>query len=324
MALMSVQINGKSYPDNTKEWASFPVATDADMSNIEIIACVVTNGDGPTLWLQGALHGSEHVGALAIRDYLRDVDPADLDGTIIGVPVANPSAFATKQRLTAVDGRDVNRSFPGSENGYFSEMLANTLYTTAAEHADYFADFHNGGNEYDVPGFCIYSRTGDEVEEESIEMCRAADLPYAAGIDSEFGGSMGTEIINEGIPTAVVEVGGQGHISDGYYEQNRRAIDNIAKYIGVVDGDPDLTTEVAFYSKLDWHHASAGGFFEPAVEANSEVEEGDELAAVTNLKGEVLETFTAPYDGVVLCIRSYPMVRPGDWAIELAPESSRV
>lgn len=316
---MSVVIDGTTVPDTSKEWVTFEVATDADMSVNQLSACVITNGDGPTLWLQGALHGSEHVGALAIRDFLLEVDPADVSGTIVGVPVANPSAFAAKHRLTGVDGRDVNRSFPGSRNGYYSELLADRLFSLASEHADYFADFHNGGNEYDVPGFCIFSEVGGEVEADSIAMCEAADLPYAVGISKEFGGSMGTEIVDEGIPTAVIEAGGKAHISETYYDMNRHAAANVAREVGVLAGEPADEVGLTVLSELDWHHAHAGGFFEPAVEANAEVAEGADLASVTSYTGEVLETFTAPYDAVVLCIRSYPVVRPGDWAVETSP-----
>ncbi|WP_247729930.1 succinylglutamate desuccinylase/aspartoacylase family protein [Halovivax limisalsi] len=319
---MAIEFDGTSVPDGSSEWVTVPIATDADMSELDLRVRVITNGEGPTIWLQGGLHGSEHVGARALRDVLLDIDPADVSGTIVGVPVANPTAFANKQRLTGVDGRDVNRSFPGSQNGYFSEMLADRLYSLALEHADYFADFHNGGNEYEVAGFCIFSETGDDLEEESVAMCRAADLPYAVGVSSEFGGSMGTELIDEGIPSAVVEAGGLGHISPEYYEMNVHAIENIAKEVGVLNGEPTTDGEFSVHSGSDWHHASAGGFFEPNVDCNDEVSEGDELARITNVEGEVVETFVAQYDGILVCMRSYPMVRPGDWALQLTPQES--
>lgn len=316
---MAIEIEGTTVSDGESQWVTVPIATDADMSELDLRVRVISNGEGPTVWLQGGLHGSEHVGARALRDVLLGIDPADVSGTIIGVPVANPTAFANKQRLTGVDGRDVNRSFPGSQNGYFSEMLADRLYSLATTHADYFADFHNGGNEYEVAGFCIFSETGDEHEEESVAMCRASNLPYAVGVSSEFGGSMGTELIDEGIPSAVIEVGGVGHISEEYYQMNVDAIKNVAKEVNVLAGEPETDVDMSVHSGSDWHHASTGGFFEPIIECNEEVSEGDELARITNIEGNIVETFEAQYDGILVCIRTYPMVRPGDWALQLTP-----
>lgn len=316
---MAITIRGETVESGTFEWVRTEIATDADMSSIALQLGIAHGGDGPVLWLQSTLHGSEQVGGLALRDFLLDLEPTALDGTIIGVPVANPSAFANKQRLTGVDGRDANRSFPGSTDGYFSEMLANVLFETATDHADYFVDLHNGGNEYDVAGFCIYSRTENEVEAESLAMCRASDLPYAVGIDKEFGGSMGTEIVDEGIPTAVVEAGGKGHLNDAYYQDNLRAIENIAKSVDIVPGSPDLANELSVHESQTWLHAHSGGYFEPEISANTEVSEGRELARITDITGSTREVFEAPFDGVVVCMRSYPSARPGDWTIAITP-----
>jgi hypothetical protein len=316
---MSLEFAGEPVDTGEKRWIDVPVATDADLSEYVVPVCVINGGEGPTLWLQGALHGSEHVGGVALRDFLNEVSPADLEGTIIGVPVANPTAFAAKNRLSPVDSNDVNRRFPGDPGGTFSEILADTLFSLAVEHADFFADFHNGGNEYDVPGFSIYSTTGDEAEQQAKALVVAAGLPYAVGIDREFGGSLTTELAPRGIPAAVIEIGGKGHISDEYYQENRRIFEDLAREVGVMGGSVSHDVEPEFFDELEWIRTPHGGIFETEVDANTEVSEGETIATVSNIKGEVLAEFEAPYDSVVLCVRSYPVARPGDWVIEVTP-----
>jgi len=198
-------------------------------------------------------------------------------------------------------------------------MLANLLFETAVEHADYFIDLHNGGNEYHVPGFVIYSKTENEIEDESVMMSRASNLPYAVGVDKEFGGSMGTEIVDRGIPSVVVEAGGKSHVSEKYYEKNYHAVENIAKELNIVTGESINKVDLSLHDGQTWLHASEGGFFERTASSNTEVSEDDELAKITDIKGNVVENLTAPFDGVILCMRSYPMTRPGDWAIALTP-----
>lgn len=319
---MSVELGGTTVGEGEKRWVALPIAEDADGSEITVHACVVNGGDGPTLWAQGCLHGSEHVGGLALRDVVNDVDPSEVAGTVIGVPVANPPAFRGKHRLIPIDGGDVNRSFRGDPAGTFAEMLAHTLFTTALEHADYVIDLHNGGNEYVVPGFSIFSRTGDEAESVAREMVEATGLPYAVGIDREFGGSMGTELAAEGVPAAVVEAGGRGHITQEFYDANRDAVIDIAKQVDVLDGKPREVESPEYFEELDWLRTPTGGFFEPSVNANTTVEEGTTMARITDVTGETREVFEAPYDGVVLCMRTYGMARPGDWVIEVAPRES--
>ena len=82
---------------------------------------------GPTVWLSAALHGDELNGVVVIRRLLAALDPRELAGTLLAVPVAN--AFgATMASRYLPDGRDLNRSFPGSKRGSLASRLAHLLF----------------------------------------------------------------------------------------------------------------------------------------------------------------------------------------------------
>src|SRR5690606_7022133 len=61
---------------------------------------LVVNGanPGPTLCLVGAIHGDELSGVEMIRSVIFDIDPAKLNGVVIGVPVANIMGFRRNSR----------------------------------------------------------------------------------------------------------------------------------------------------------------------------------------------------------------------------------
>lgn len=304
-----------------KEWIDIPVTTDADMREITIPACVVHGGDGPVVWMQGCVHGPEHVGAVGVRNFVTELDPDDVSGTVIGIPVVNRLAFANKQRTAPIDHMDLNRNFPGSQDGSFTEQLADAVLQRAKEHADYFVDLHTGGNEFLIPGYSIYPVTGDEVESRSIDLCEAADLPYAVGLSrSDLGGAMFSEMADHGVPSTILETGGEGRLHEEHVANAIRGLENICTEVDVLQGAVETENTVSIHQSMAIPQAHAGGLFEAEVEGNTTVSEGQRLATITDLTGETKEVIESPYDGVVVAVRTYAIARPGDWLFELTPE----
>ena len=81
-------------------------------------AVLVVNGarEGPTLCLTAALHGDELNGIEIVRRVMYDLEPQKLAGTVIGVPIVNLHGFRRSSRYLP-DRRDLNRFFPGADNG---------------------------------------------------------------------------------------------------------------------------------------------------------------------------------------------------------------
>jgi N2-acetyl-L-2,4-diaminobutanoate deacetylase len=60
----------------------------------------------------GANHGNEYEGPVALLHLMREIDPADVTGRIILVPVLNPAAFRAGTRDSTLDDRvNLNRAF---------------------------------------------------------------------------------------------------------------------------------------------------------------------------------------------------------------------
>lgn len=319
---MTFKIDGRSIAPGSAEWIDVVVTQDADMSQLSMSVCIV-NGtdDGPVLWLQGCLHGPEQVGPFAIRTLLEEISPSEIRGTIVAVPVVNTTAFANKQRESPLDKKDLNRNFPGAPDGSFSEALADRVFSLAAEHADYFVDMHTGGNEFIIPGYSIFPLGAELVEAETQELCEITDLPYAIGISSaDLGGAMYSQLAQQGIPAIITETGGEGRLHETHVSSATTAIRNVGRHIDVLSGEPERSNEPSFHEGLDILQSQAGGFFELEVGINEPVEEGTTMAKITNIRGDVVETFEVPYDAVVVAARTYAIARPGDWTFEITPQ----
>src|SRR5947207_10488499 len=69
---------------------------------------------GPTIGLSAVVHGDEPLTNEIVRQVLSRIDPAELRGTILAVPIANPLGFESRSRNTPIDMLDMKRNFPGS------------------------------------------------------------------------------------------------------------------------------------------------------------------------------------------------------------------
>ncbi len=106
-------------------------------------------GPGPVLALVAGNHGYEYPPVLALQKLRSQVAPAQLSGTVIMVHVANmPSFVGRTVYFSPVDGKNLNRVYPGRRDGTVSERIAFAITTQVIEKADYVLDLHCGdGNE---------------------------------------------------------------------------------------------------------------------------------------------------------------------------------
>ena len=102
-------------PGETKR-GGIPIPSD-NFDRERVIPIIVVRGveDGPTIWLNGATHGDEPEGPYSIFMTLRELDPLQMRGTVVAVPVMNVDAFTAGKRGNPLDGftYDMNRCYPG-------------------------------------------------------------------------------------------------------------------------------------------------------------------------------------------------------------------
>ena len=73
---------------------------------------------GPVLALVAGAHGTEYASIIAIERLIEKLDPAQVSGTVILVPLINTPSFEQKvPHLNPVDGKSMNRFYPGKRTG---------------------------------------------------------------------------------------------------------------------------------------------------------------------------------------------------------------
>ena len=118
---------------NTAGWASTFIH----------LGCIV-NGSGPTVLVLAGNHGDEYAGQLAAMRLLQELQPEQVRGRVIVIPVLSPPASKANTR-TWPSGANFNRSFPGRPDGPPHEQLADYLTRVLFPMADVVIDMHSGG-----------------------------------------------------------------------------------------------------------------------------------------------------------------------------------
>jgi len=94
-------------------------------------------GDGPKVSLIGGIHGCEYSSIAAVTQFMNELDTSDLKGTITAVPVVSMESFRQRSPFVVpVDGKNLNRCFPGSYDGTYTDVLARSIYEALIEPAD--------------------------------------------------------------------------------------------------------------------------------------------------------------------------------------------
>ncbi len=101
--------------------------------------------DGPTIWLDAAIHGDEVVGVEVIRQVMASLDPKTFCGTLVAVPIVNVLGFMTGDRYLP-DRRDLNRSFPGSARGSLASRIAHLFMREVVAKCEVGIDLHTGSD----------------------------------------------------------------------------------------------------------------------------------------------------------------------------------
>lgn len=262
------------------------------------------NQDGPRLLLIAGIHGDELNGVAVVRRIIRTLDPRDISGTVVSIPVVNVWGVLSQSRYM-IDGRDLNRSFPGSEGGSYTARVARSI-RRIAERCDYVVDFHSAsGGRSNIPQIRADMRHGP-----SSELAEA----FGTTVIYNHGGVEGTlrrELVDGDVPTILYEGGEQGRFEKKAVEAGVTGALNVMASVGVVDREIVEPPCRLVLDRAKWLRSSTGGIIELNKEAGSYVSPGETVARITDIFGEKPEEVSHPDEGVIIGVTHRPLATPG-------------
>jgi predicted deacylase len=274
---------------------------------------VLMNGSQPglTLYMQAVSDGDELNGLAVVRRVLRRLDPAQLRGRVIAVPIVNVHAFHAGVASNPVDGKKMNRCFPGRRDGTSSERIAYRLFHSAVRQADYCIDLHQGGVRPMIDEVRVRADRRKRIHKACVELARVFGIGHildCRGPD----GQLARAAPDEGIPTIDPELGGCQGWDESSIQKGVTGVENVLKHYGFVNGSPRIPERQVVVEGFINVVSNRGGIVEYRAALYDHLQKGDPVADITDPFGNVLETLKASQEAIFWSKTLRPMVASGE------------
>ena len=297
---------------NTGGWASsfVPIAQ-------------VANGSGPTVLVLAGNHGDEYEGQVAALRLIQELEPEQVSGRLIVIPVLSVEASRGCTRLWP-SGANFNRSFPGSPDGPPNEQLADFLTRFLFPSSDVVIDIHSGGRTaWFLP--CSHMHVVDDPEQRRAMLAGMqawnSDHHFLY-IDVNGTGLLPVEAENQGKLVITTELGGGGRVPAFVHELAWSGLQNVLRHVGVLEGAAQTRESLGKPPAviLDGRDPSnyvigdEAGLWEGLIEPGTPVRAGDAVGRLwfPDRPSRPPQVIAAPLDGVLAVIRAIPPTEPGD------------
>ena len=305
-----ISILGHDIPLGTSKEINFNIAKLHTSTKIEVpIIIERSKKPGPTILFTAGLHGDEINGVDIVRQIIARKINKPKRGTIICIPVLNVFGFLNGSR-SFPDGRDLNRSFPGSKNGSLASRVAYRLMQDIIPEVDLVIDFHTGGASRFNAAQVRIVKDHPELSELS-SVFGAPFVLYSKHIVKSFRNAC----FQLGKPVLLYEGGKSSFVDENIsrvgIEGAKRILAHFEMLNSKVKANPPKIESV-FVEKSKWIRARKSGMFKAKVKVNTKVKIDDILGQITDPYGKVHHTVKSTIDGYVINVNEAALVYQGD------------
>jgi len=279
---------------------------------------LVLNGatPGPTLCITGAVHGDEINGIEIIRQVFFELDPHELSGVLLGVPIVNQMGFRLSSRYLP-DRRDLNRFFPGDPKGSSASRIAYTFFHEVISNCDALVDLHTGS----------FHRTNVTQLRADMRNPKVAQLVHGFGgmIVLHSDGAKGTlrrAAVDVGIPSVTMEAGEPMRIQEEVVVDGVERIRTLMTNLGMYKRPRFWTNAEPIYLNSRWVRTEQGGLLISKVKLGDKVANGDVLGNVVNPINNEVHPVISPHGGRVIGMALNQVVMPGYAAYHIGLEAT--
>ncbi len=282
---------------------------------------VVINGakPGPMLALVTGAHGTEYVSIIAVEKLIGQLDPAQISGTVILLPLVNIPSFEQKvPHVNPVDNKSMNRFYPGKADGTQTDRASFLITKQVVDRCDYLIDYHGGDLDESLRPYAYWAPTGKEAQDRiSKEMVLAFGLDHIIIWRDRPTDLSATRYLDNtstarGKPSIVVEAGHAGTVESDDVALLVNGTLSTMRALKMLPGDPRPVENPVWIEKLVDVISDGPGIWYPLVKRGTYVQEGMKLGYVTDYFGKTILEVRATATGVILHINAVPSLKKGD------------
>jgi len=285
------------------------------------IPFTILNGakPGPVLALVAGTHGMEYTPIMALQRMRTAIDPASLAGTIVMVHVANmPSFLGRTIYYSPVDGKNLNRVYPGKVDGTLSERIAATITREIIDRATHLVDLHCGDGNESLRPYTYWITTGTpEVADAGRAMALAFGMDHivvdrSRPTDPAASVYLSNTAITRGKPALTIESGALAETDEASIARIERGIRGLLRHLQMRSDGPPPVAQPIWIERSQVLQSNSTGIFYAAVERGHTVAQGTLVGYITDFHGQPLEEIRAPFAGEVLYVLGTPPISAGE------------
>lgn len=271
--------------------------------------------EGPVILFTAGIHGDEINGIEIVRQLISKKINKPKRGTIICIPIINMYGFVNRSREFP-DGRDLNRSFPGSKKGSLASRFAFHILNEVMPEVHYAIDFHAGGaSRFNAPQIRLA-----ENDPELKLLADTFNAPFTL-YSKNIGGSFRNSSTKMNIKMLLFEGGKSLDINKEVANEGINGVKRVLAYLDMLD--PKHTIEIPenktiYIEKSNWVRAKCSGMLHDYNTIGTFVKKGTVLATITDPFGKFERKIKAPNDGYVINSNQSPIVYEGDAIFHLS------
>ncbi len=314
MARPSFEIGSVRVRPGRHQALSLPITRLVTGADVDLPVRVVHGReDGPTVWIDAAIHGDEAVGVEVVRQVLADLDPKTLRGTLIAVPIVNVLGFMNGSRYLP-DRRDLNRSFPGSARGSLAGRIAHLMTTEIIDKCEVGIDLHTGSDRRsNLPQ--IRTDLEDPRTRELAAAFAAPVMMHAKLRD----GSLRSAARERGAKVLLYEAGEAWRMDQWAVDAGVRGVRRVLAAMEMVEPlAEDAPAPSAVSWRSGWVRARGTGMLHLEVDLGQTVEKGERLGGLFDSFGKRVRLVHADRPGIVVGRTEAPLVNSGDAVVHIA------
>ena len=259
-------------------------------------------------------HGDELDGQYICYEIIKKIQmyPEKLKGIVDIYPDVNPLGIDMGSRGIPMFDLDVNRVFPGDNNGAVAEYTAAGLIDDIIG-SDFCLDIHSSNIFLkEMPQLRMTEENKDKL------------LPYAKKLNADFiwiyssktvlDATLAYSLNNMGVPTLVAEMGVGHRINNEYCQQLIEGIFNLMTELEVWDDAPVNVRNsiVSTEGQVSFISAAGSGIFVSSINSMGTIGMGTHIGDIIEpITGKVIQRIESPTDGIIFSLREHPVVYKG-------------
>ena len=303
--------------------------SDVDGNHVKIPVFVLKGKNkGPVFTIISGVHGYEYPPIIAAQTLIQELKPELVSGTIVIIPMTNPSAFYGRSPfVNPIDGLNLNRSFPGDKQGSETKRIANYITNVVIPESDVFVDIHGGDANEDLLPFVCYYNNEEKLKQtekakqlsESSGFSHIVSYPYTLKEDKPAKYAF-KQAVQDGKIALSIECGKLGTVQKDAVYMIKRGIYNMLAEMKMYPKTEGTKNDFINLNKQVYIKSEIKGVFYSSLKSGDKVKKGDVVGSIKNEFGNIISKITAKDSGIILYKIGTPPVNKGETIMCIASQ----